>query len=283
MGPNSVRARLRQASSNVLLALLAVSPCVLAQQAEQPAAAPAVAGSSSTDDLRRLMEAHQLTELRTTYNGTYGASLLFQADKLSYYVALFHDKAFWRVIQTDSADEADKIYRSFAAQTEQLAQADIDNIRLQASKAYTDHLIALNQQRLQNLQQDSERLRQKTQQVAAAQQQAQQQEAALTSGLNASNGQLDQVRQRIQALQAQQNDPALPLALPATASSAAPAATPAATPPAATRPAAAPAKGQHGARKGHRHKKKAARKAPAKGSVEQAPAAPSAPIKPIGS
>ncbi|MDG2524433.1 DUF2968 domain-containing protein [Stenotrophomonas sp. HITSZ_GD] len=178
-------------------------------------------------ELRRLMDAQQLTELRTTYNGNYGASLLFHAESLNYYVALFHDKEFWRVIRTDSADNAEQVYRTFVEQTAQLSQVYIDTIRLQAGKAYTDRMVQMNEKRLQGLQQELEAQRQQAAEVSAALQQNQQQAVTLSSDLRNSNSQLDALQQRIKALQAQQGDPSL--ALPAT------------PPPAAAEPATAPA------------------------------------------
>jgi hypothetical protein len=169
------------------------------------------APSSIVDDFHRLIDSHQLTELRTTYNGSYGASLLFQPDKLSYYIALFHGKDFWRVIRTDSYDDAENIYHTFVAQTEELAKVDLDTLRLKATKDYTDHLVAMNQQRLQNLERDSEYQRQQAQQVAAQQQQASQQSSTLTADLRASTSELDAVKERIHALESQQANPSLTL------------------------------------------------------------------------
>ncbi|MET0330067.1 MAG: DUF2968 domain-containing protein [Dyella sp.] len=168
-----------------------------------PAPAPRAVAGISPNDLRKLMDDHQLTELRTTYNSNYGTSLLFQTDKLSYYVALFHDKVFLRAVQTDSFSDADAIYRSFAAQTEKLAQIDIDTLRLEAGNKYTAHMVAINEQRLQNLQVDVNRQQEQARQVANAQQQAQQQAVSLTTDLRASNNQLDAVKQKIQQLEAQ--------------------------------------------------------------------------------
>jgi len=65
------------------------------QSRQLPAPEPDTSGiNSTTEELRLLMEARNLTELRTTYNGKYGASLLFQADALQYFVALFQDRSF---------------------------------------------------------------------------------------------------------------------------------------------------------------------------------------------
>jgi hypothetical protein len=191
------------------------------------AAAPATLSTLSggdADELRKLMDAHALSELRTTYNGSYGASLLFNTDKLTYYVVLFKNKDFWRVIRTDAVGEAETVYRTFVTQTEQLAQVDIDTIRLDAGKKYTERQLAQNQNRLQSLQEDLARQQQQAQQVATAQQQARQQAVSLTGELRSSSAALDTVQQNIRQLEAQQANPSL--ALPEATSSGAPAAPP---------------------------------------------------------
>jgi hypothetical protein len=242
----------RQMASMIVMALACVTLSACASfpfnsKASAPAPAPAPVAATTSDapaspsspmpasddsqapssntvaNLQRLIDSNQLTELRTTYNATYGASLLFQTSKLSYYVALFHGKQFWRVIQTDSYETAESIYRSFAEQTRQLAQVDIDTTRLHAGNAYAEHLIALNKEHLQNLQQDASYQQQQAQQVATAQQQAKQQAVTLSADLNSTSSQLDAMKQRIRELEKQQTDPAL--ILPAPSANATPAPT----------------------------------------------------------
>lgn len=199
--------------------------------APAPAAkAPPALSAGTVEELRQLIDSHQLTELRTTYNGSYGASLLFLSDKLTYYVTLFHDKEIWRVVYTDSIVEAENVYRSFGAQTEKLAQVDIDALRLQAGKRYTDKLVAANEERLRSLQQDAARQQQQAQQVATLQQQAQQQASSLTGELHNSSSQLETVQRRIRALELQQANPELALPTPAPSTTATPVAATASPP-----------------------------------------------------
>lgn len=126
-------------------------------------------------------------------------------------MVLFRDRQFWRVIKTDSAEGAERSYRTFVGQTEELAQAYLDTIRLDAGKRFTERQVALNEQRLQNLQRELELQRQQSQQVSSALQQARQQAVDLSSGLRASNEELEAINQRIRALQALQADPDLRL------------------------------------------------------------------------
>ncbi|HEV2679022.1 MAG TPA: DUF2968 domain-containing protein [Rhodanobacter sp.] len=200
--------------------------------ATQVSAAQSDSTESTSYDLQQLIDAHQLVELRNTHNGTYGTSLLFQADKLSYYVALFHDKTFWRVIRTDSVKDAESIYRTFVAQTEKLAEVDIDTIRLQAGKKYADLMVSMNEQRLHQLQKDLTRQQRQGQQVAALQEHGRQQAVSLSTDLRATSSQLETVQQNIRQLQAQQENPAL--TLPGTAMASSPGAQSASETPAST-------------------------------------------------
>jgi len=201
-----------------MLVSLVVVPPAFAKRApkddNEDAARTAPAVRNTVEELRQLMDSQQLTELRTTYNGSYGASLLFNTGTLQYYVSLFHEKEFWRVIKTDSVENAEKVYRTFVGQTEELAQVYIDTTRLEAGKRYTENLVAYNEQRLRSLQQEADLQRQQAQQVSSSIQQAKQQAVSLSTDLRSSHTQLDQLNQRIQALQAQQGNPELSLPVP---------------------------------------------------------------------
>jgi hypothetical protein len=177
-------------------------------------AAPEQASSGTVALLRQLVDTHQLTQLRTTFNGHYGATLFFQPDKLSYYVALFHDEAYWRVIQTDSEPSAETIYKAFAQQSETLAEVDIDALRLKAGNAYAEQMVAMNEKRLKCLQQDANRQQQQALAVAAQQQQAQQQAVALSNDLRNTSAQLEAVKARIRELEAEQANPEVVLPPP---------------------------------------------------------------------
>ncbi len=201
-----------------MLVSLVVVPPAFAKRApkddNEDAARTAPAVRNTVEELRQLMDSQQLTELRTTYNGSYGASLLFNPTTLQYYVSLFHEKEFWRVIKTDSVENAEKVYRTFVDQTADLAQVYIDTTRLEAGKRYTENLVAYNEQRLRSLQQEADLQRQQAQQVSSSIQQAKQQAVSLSTDLRSSHTQLDQLNQRIQALQAQQGNPELSLPVP---------------------------------------------------------------------
>lgn len=208
------------------MVLMATSACASAPATSNNPMPPAPDAAASTqskvplstvESLRQLIDNHQLTEVRTTYNSTYGASLLFRPETLGYYVVLFHGKEFWRVMQTDSFDDAESLYRTFASQTQTLGQVEIDTMRLDAGNKYAEHMIAVNEAKLRSLQQDANNQQQQAQQVAAQQEQAHQQAVALSSDLHNTNAQLDAVKQQIHALETMQSNPNLVLPTPAPA------------------------------------------------------------------
>lgn len=171
-----------------------------------PASAPALAArpSSTVSELQSLIQNRQVSELRTAYNGTYGASLLFKPDDLTYYVALFQQKDFWRVLKTQSDKQAESTYRAFAAQSADLAEVDIKRIKLQAETAHAEKLLATRSAELSTLQADRALRLQQEQQVAARQEQLRQEATALAEQEKDVRQQLRDLQRQIDALQAQQ-------------------------------------------------------------------------------
>ena len=222
----TVFARYPRGAALLAMAMIVVAPPALAARGDREAAAEPVRSGpvvrNTVDELKQLMDANQLTELRTTYNGNYGASLLFNASTLTYYVALSQEKNFWRVIKTDAVDNAERVYRTFVQQTEQLAQVYIDTTRLEAGKRYTERLVSYNEERLRTLQLEMEQQQAQSAQVSASLQQAQQQAVSLSTDVQSTNNQLDALQRRIQILQAEQGNPEL--SLPKAGASGAPAA-----------------------------------------------------------
>jgi vacuolar-type H+-ATPase subunit I/STV1 len=160
-------------------------------------------------ELQRLIQTNAVTELRTSYNGTYGASLLFNGNEMTYYVTLFQQKNFWRVIKTTSDTRAEAIYADFVKRTAQLSEIEIRRTKLEAQKAYTAKLIAMSEKRAAFLQADLDN--QKTQQaeVVARQQDTAQQAAQLETQRKAEQAKLDDLRRQIEQLR-QQTESGLP-------------------------------------------------------------------------
>ena len=187
-----------------------VAPAPAQQPRTAPASAPAATESaasanSTIAELQGLIQGRGLNELRTTYNGNYGASLLFKADDLVYYVAMFQQKNFWRVVKTTSEPQAEQLYKNFVDQTAQLAEVDIRRIKLDAERTSTEKLISVNENRLNALQNDLSVQRQQEQQVAARQDQARQEAAALANDRQTAREQLNALQRQIRVLEEQQS------------------------------------------------------------------------------
>ncbi len=160
-------------------------------------------------DLQRLIKSNELTEFRTSYNGSFGASMLFDSNTQTYYVALFQQKSFWRVVKTQSAARADAVFGEFVRQTVQLSQIEIRRAEIDAQKSYTEQMIALAQTRAARLQADLSVARAQKDLVAARLKASAQQAAQLEAEREAAQQQLQELRRHIAELQ-QQDDAGLP-------------------------------------------------------------------------
>ncbi|PRY03727.1 DUF2968 domain-containing protein [Paraburkholderia sp. BL25I1N1] len=154
-------------------------------------------------ELMQMIHDAKLSELRTTYNGSYGASLFFHPREMTYYVALFQDKHFWRVIKSEDMARAEAIYAGFAQQTAQLADVEIRRTQLQAQKAYIEDVIAMSEDRAKRLQADLEVARTQQAKVNDYQRQTQGEAATLHAEKERAQAQLRQVQGEVLQLQRQ--------------------------------------------------------------------------------
>ncbi|CAB3773671.1 DUF2968 domain-containing protein [Paraburkholderia humisilvae] len=161
-------------------------------------------------ELQQMIHGPDLTEMRTTYNGSYGASLLFYGKEMTYYVALFQQKNFWRVIKTQDDQRAEMIYKDFVRQTAQLSDVEIRRTRLEAQKALTERLIALSQDRANRLQADLMIARQQQAIVSDQQQQNRAEATALQQQKTQAQAQLRDAQRQVRDLQ-RQLDSGLPI------------------------------------------------------------------------
>ncbi|PVX73595.1 DUF2968 domain-containing protein [Paraburkholderia unamae] len=161
-------------------------------------------------ELQQMLRNSELSDLRTTYNGSYGASLLFYGKEMTYYVTLFQNKTFWRVIKTSDETRAEGVYRDFAQKTAQLAEVEIRRTRLEAQKAFTDRMIALTQDHANRLQADLAVAREQQALVADQQKQTRDQANSLQAQKSAAQAQLRTVQRQVRELQ-QQVEGGLPI------------------------------------------------------------------------
>jgi hypothetical protein len=154
-------------------------------------------------ELQQMIHGSDLSELRTTYNGSYGASMLFYGKEMTYYIALFQQKNFWRVIKTQDVTRADMIYKDFVRQTMQLSDVEIRRTQLEAQKAFTQRMIALSQDRASRLQADLDVARQQQSIVATQQQEKRAEATALAQQKLAAQEQLRAAQRQVRDLQRQ--------------------------------------------------------------------------------
>jgi hypothetical protein len=164
---------------------------------------PSAAKNGDVAEFERLSAAGKITELRKTFNGSYGASLSYFPEQMTYYVALFQQSTIWRVFKTQNDVRAEAVYSDFAKTSVTLADAEIKRIKLEAEKTYADKQIAAQQQRADRLQADLDVAR--TQQSQAANYQLDQQNAIreLRTEQAAAQAQLRALQIRVQELQRQ--------------------------------------------------------------------------------
>ncbi|AFQ48902.1 putative lipoprotein [Burkholderia cepacia GG4] len=174
-------------------------------------AAPAVSAAAATDataqgnvaELTQLLHDARIVEMRTTYNGSYGASLMFDPREMTYYVALFQDKHLWRVIKSQEKSRAEMVYANFVQQTAQLADVEIRRTELQAQKTFLERVIALQANRAQQLQADLSVARSQQAEVAQRQKSAQEQTQALQVEKRAAQMQLRDLQEQVRQLERQ--------------------------------------------------------------------------------
>ncbi len=152
-------------------------------------------------ELQQLMHGNDVTELRRTYNGSYGASLLLYGKEVTYYIVLFQQKDFWRVIKTQDDVRAEAIYADFVRKSAQLADVEVRRAKLAAQSAYTERLIALSQARAGRLQADLDVAHQQQAIVVSRQKQVRDEAASLDAKKRAAQNQLRDVRRQVRQLQ----------------------------------------------------------------------------------
>jgi hypothetical protein len=187
------------------------APANGAGREQGPGTAAAQGMQGDVAELTRLIQRGALNELRTTYNGGYGASLFFYPQELTYYIALFQDKQFWRVIKSQDDVRAEQIYANFAQQTAQLAEPEISRTRLQAQTAFLQRVIDLSQDRAKRLQADLDVAQGQQAKAAEYQRQVRGETALLHDEEQKAQVELRNVQQQVQQLQ-RQTEAGLPTA-----------------------------------------------------------------------
>lgn len=190
------------AADGVDAPVAAETPSSMATSLSGDGAAAPVSGL--IQELRDRIKNKEVTELRTTYNGRYGASLLFYPVDMSYYVALFHEGQFWRVVRLPSAKKSESLYADFVGQTHALADVEIRRIKLEAQKALMERQLAASEARLNAVQNDLAIQREQEQKLTQNQQAVREQAGMLETERNAARIRLNDVQGQIRSLEHQQ-------------------------------------------------------------------------------
>jgi hypothetical protein len=154
-------------------------------------------------ELKQMVQAGMLTELRVTYNGSYGAGLFFYPQDMVFYVALFQDRNYWRVVKTQDDAHAETIYAQFARKSYSLADGEIRRTQLVAQKALLERVIAVSNERALRLSTDLSIARAQESEVSQHQQQMQAESIALQNDKLAAERKLRALQNQVQQLQDQ--------------------------------------------------------------------------------
>ena len=163
----------------------------------------AVTTNGDVAERETLITAGKIIELRRSCNGSYGATLSYYAEQMTYYVALFQQSNIWRVFKTQNEARAEAVYSDFAKTSTTLADAEIKRIKLEAEKAYADRQISVQQERANRLQADLDIARAPQSQATACQPEQQNAIRELRTGRAAAQAQLQPRQTRVQELQTQ--------------------------------------------------------------------------------
>jgi hypothetical protein len=154
-------------------------------------------------ELKQMVQAGMLTELRVTYNGSYGAGLFFYPQDMVFYVALFQDRNYWRVVKTQDDAHAETVYAQFARKSYSLADGEIRRTQLVAQKALLERVIAVSNERALRLSTDLSIARAQESEVSQHQQQMQAESIALQNDKLAAERKLRALQNQVQQLQDQ--------------------------------------------------------------------------------
>ena len=174
----------------------------VAAPAAAPAATPAYQ-NTTVAQLQQLIQARSVQELRTAYNGRFGASLLFAADSMTYYVALFQQREFWRVFKTSDESLAERMYTQYRQDTVDYAAADLDRIKLQAEVAKAEKQLNESADQLTVLQNDLALQRQQEALAIAQREESRREAQALAEQEREAREQLRELQRQIKDLEQQ--------------------------------------------------------------------------------
>lgn len=191
----------------VLAAVASVAGAGLVHAQASTPQTPTAATSGTVAELKQLLAQKRLAELRTTYNGDYGTSLLLVNEDTTAYVALSYRKELWRVYKFASVAPAEGAYETLAQQTRTWAEDDLRRTITAGQKAQLEREAQAAEQRAASLSQEVRIMQAQRQKMLAEQQTMRQETKALDIERRAYKAQIDSLQQQIRVLEKQLNDP----------------------------------------------------------------------------
>ncbi|WP_020202599.1 DUF2968 domain-containing protein [Cupriavidus sp. WS] len=196
-------------------ALAAADPVPVAAAPAPLSAAPAGSPQASPASLGLVAELQQrlrdrtVRELRTSYNGDYGTTLMLADDQVVCYVALFYQKNLWRVFRFESIVPAEQAYRQVTRQSAVWAGDDIRRQVLASQKRAYDKALQDTEARANALNEDLRVMQAQRQRIAEEQQSAHAEVQSAEVESRASRIRLDQLQQQIRRMESSLADSGL--------------------------------------------------------------------------
>lgn len=190
----------------VILGLAPLSGAALAAGAMPTMAAPngvPAASPGSLAELKQRLSNQSVRELRTSYSGEYGTTLLMADNAPVFYVALLNQKSLWRVLRFDNLALAERTYAQLSQRSADWAG---EEIRLQVLNAQSQALERSKQEseaRLAALNTDMQIMQSEQARIVQGRQAAQNQVKASEIERRAYQIQLDKLRRNIRELESQ--------------------------------------------------------------------------------
>jgi hypothetical protein len=186
-----------------MLGLAPLSGAALAASAMPAANGAPAASPGSLAELKQRLSNQSVRELRTSYSGEYGTTLLMADNAPVFYVALLNQKSLWRVLRFDSLAPAERAYTQLSQRSADWAD---EEIRLQVLNAQSQALERSKQEseaRLAALNTDMQIMQSEQARITQGRQAAQSQVKASEIERRAYQIQLDQLRRNIRQLESQ--------------------------------------------------------------------------------
>ncbi len=199
-----------------LVTVAAFSMAPAAFGADQPAGVQAAAARSTDPgvqapnsspellkELQQRLNNKTLRELRTTYNGDYGTTLLMANDEVVCYVALLYKRDFWRVYRFDALAPAERAYIQMARQSAAWSEDDIRKQVLASQKGELERSVRASEERARALGEEMNVARIQRERILQEQQAARAEAQATEVEGRALRIQLNQLQQQIRQLESE--------------------------------------------------------------------------------